>query len=271
MERAPIAILGAAGRMGQALRVALEESPDFILGFAADRSGDPMTRDARAGATDLSGLVPGDVVGILEFSSPQGTVHAAESALRLRCPLVTGTTGLGAEARAALAEAARQTAVCWSPNFSIGIPVLLALLKRAATLLPSAWQIEILEMHHQGKKDAPSGTALRLADAWREVRGGETVLGRSGASLTRTPDEVGIAALRLGSVAGEHRILLAGPGELVELRHSAGERSSFATGAIEALRRLRRQGPGTYEWSDLLLGAKPDSVRTTCGEPRPPC
>jgi 4-hydroxy-tetrahydrodipicolinate reductase len=245
-QRAPVALLGAAGKMGAVVRQTLDASADFVLAVSVD---------APSGAhrPDLDGIAPGGVAGILDFSSPEGTTHAARSALRLSCPLVSGTTGIGEDARLALSTAARSVPVCWSPNFSVGVTVMADALARSAALLPDGWQIEIAELHHAAKKDAPSGTAWRLAEIWKKIRGGEIVLGRHGEGLARGATEIGISALRLGSLVGEHRVFLAGPGELFELRHTAGDRMAFAAGAVEALRRLLRKGPGMYEWSDLLL------------------
>jgi 4-hydroxy-tetrahydrodipicolinate reductase len=249
--RSAVALVGACGRMGRAVELHLERTSDFILTCRIDRSlkqdkGPPMS------GPSLDPLGPGDVAGIIDFSVAEGTVAAARAAERIGCALVSGTTAIDDAGREALSAAARSVPVCWSPNFSVGIVLLAAALREAASRLPSGWQLEITEAHHSGKRDAPSGTALRLAEAWRETRGGRISYGRHGITGPREEDEIGVHALRLGDVVGEHRALLGGSGEVLEYVHRMQDRTAFAAGSVEALRRLLRQGPGWHEWSDLL-------------------
>jgi 4-hydroxy-tetrahydrodipicolinate reductase len=236
--------------MGSAVERALASDPDLRLAFRADRS---LPRGPDSGP-DLSSLDRGAVAGIIDFTSPAGAAEAAVHAERIGCALVSGSTGLDDDARAALQKAARSVAVCWSPNFSVGIPLLTRALREAARKLPDGWQIEIAEVHHGGKRDAPSGTALRLAETWKEQRGGRIVHGREGMVGPRGADEIGVHALRIGDVVGEHRVLLGVPGETIEAIHRAQDRTAFAAGCTEALRRLLRQGPGWYGWEELLCG-----------------
>lgn len=238
--------------MGKEVAAAIGRSTDCRLLYAADPSFNPGSTPILFGP-DLNSLEPGSVDGIIDFSSPGGAAHAAEAAVRLRCALATGTTGLDLEAMGKLKEAARSVPVCWSPNFSLGIPLLAAALREAARTLPGEWQIEIAEVHHAQKKDAPSGTALRLAEVWRGERGGRLVHGREGSIGPRSGNEIGLHALRLGGVVGEHRVLLGAGGETIEVVHRMQDRSAFAAGSIEALRRLVREGPGWHEWEALLL------------------
>jgi 4-hydroxy-tetrahydrodipicolinate reductase len=249
-EKHPIALAGACGRMGSAVERALASAPDLSLVFRADRS---LTLGPLTGP-DLSSLAPRSVAGIIDFTSGAGAAEAAGHATRIGCALVSGSTGLDDAGRAALHTAAETVAVCWSPNFSVGIPFLTRALREAARKLPQGWQIEISEVHHCGKRDAPSGTALRLADAWKEERGGRAVYGRQGIVGPRESDEIGIHALRIGDVVGEHRVLLGVAGETIEAIHRVQDRTAFAGGCLEALRRLLRQGPGWYGWEDLLCG-----------------
>ena len=251
---APIALVGAGGRMGAAVERALVSAPDLELVYRADPSF-PLDAGPPRSAPDLAGLRAGEVKGIIDFSSPDGVRVAAEGARRLGCALVSGTTGIEEGARVLLREVSKTVPVCWSPNFSIGAPLLAAALRAAARLLPPDWQLEVTEVHHAGKRDAPSGTAIRMAEGWRQARGGPLVHGRHGITGPRAPDEVGMHALRLGDVVGEHRLLLGGAGEVLEGIHRVQDRSAFARGCIEALRRLMRQGPGWYEWDELLIGS----------------
>lgn len=247
-DRIPIALAGACGRMGGAVEKVVAASADLIVVFRAD----PALATGLGTGPDLSSLAPGSVAGIIDFTSVSGVIESARHAARLGCPLVSGTTGLDDAARASLQAAAEQVPVCWSPNFSVGIPLLARALREAARKLPAGWQIEITEIHHDGKKDAPSGTALRLAEVWRTERGGRLVHGRDGMVGPREIGEIGVHALRIGDVVGEHRVLLGAPGETLEAIHRVQDRTAFAAGCVEALRRLLRQGPGWYAWEDLL-------------------
>ncbi len=253
MERRGVALMGACGRMGSAVTQALSRSADLTLVFRADRSLSAAPGPPRS-APDLSSLAREEASGIIDFSSVAGMIEAAAAARRTGCALVSGTTGVDDMARHALRDASRDVPVCWSPNFSVGVAVLLRALADAAKGLPAGWQLEIAETHHAGKRDAPSGTALRLAEAWRRERGGRFVCGREGNVGPRDPEEVGIHALRIGDVVGEHRVLFGGEGEILEYVHRVQDRAAFAAGCVEALRRLLRQGPGFYEWSELLCG-----------------
>jgi 4-hydroxy-tetrahydrodipicolinate reductase len=248
--RHPVALAGARGRMGAAVERAIGASSDFELVHRADRS---LAPGAGAGP-DLSTVAAGFVSGIIDFTSAQGAAEAAVQAVRIGCPLVSGSTGLDVAARGALEDASRLVPVCWSPNFSLGIPLLVRALRAAARALPEGCQMEIAEIHHSGKRDAPSGTALRLADTWKAQRGGRLVHGRQGMVGPREDDEIGMHALRIGDVVGEHRILLGVPGEMLEAIHRVQDRTAFAAGSLEALRRLMRQGPGWFEWEELLCG-----------------
>jgi 4-hydroxy-tetrahydrodipicolinate reductase len=239
--------------MGRAIDARLSADPDFELGFRADRAFDAGSSPAGvAQGADLSGLVHGQVVAIIDFSSPDGLQDAARAASRLCIPLVSGTTGMNDITREALLLTARTAPVCWAPNFSIGIPLLAGMVRDLARATPASWQAEIAETHHAAKRDAPSGTALRLAEAWKSVRGGRFVHGREGMTGPRKPEEIGIHAIRIGDVVGEHRVLIGGVGETLEIVHRMQDRTAFAAGCLEALRRLMRRGPGWYEWEDLL-------------------
>lgn len=229
----------------------LAATPDWSLVYRSDPLLEPDPGPPRA-APDLSGLAEGEIAGIIDFSLPEATAHAVETARRLRCVLVSGTTGLHPSTREAMQEASREIAVCWAPNFSTGVPILARALRETAELLPETWQVEIVEAHHKAKRDAPSGTALRFGEIWKDARGGRFVHGREGQVGPREAEEIGLHAVRLGTVVGEHRILLGGVGETIELTHRVQDRTAFASGSVEALRRLLDRQPGLYEWDELL-------------------
>lgn len=237
-----VAVAGALGRMGREVVRLAEEAPDLSL------SG---TWDARGGTELGAALTGADVV--IDFTSPDGTLAVAAAAADRAVPVVSGTTGLPAEARAALAKIAARIPVLHAANMSAGVAVLADLVTEAVRRLGDDFDVEIVEMHHRHKVDAPSGTALRLADAVSAARPGiEKVHGRSGAAGPRRPGEVAILALRGGDVVGDHTVVLAGPGERIELTHRASSRETFAQGALRAARWIVGRSPGLYGMADVL-------------------
>jgi 4-hydroxy-tetrahydrodipicolinate reductase len=237
-----VAVAGALGRMGREVARLAEEAPDLAL------SG---MWDAR-GAADLGAALAGADV-VVDFTSPEGTLAVAAAAADRAVPLVSGTTGLPPEARAVLAQIAARIPILHAPNMSAGVAVLADLVTEAVRRLGDSFDVEIVEMHHRHKVDAPSGTALRLADAVSAARPGiERVHGRSGAAGPRGPGEVAILALRGGDVVGDHTVILAGPGERIELTHRASSRETFAQGALRAARWIIGRPPGLYGMADVL-------------------
>ena len=238
-----IGIVGAEGRMGQAIAAELSGHEAARVAARADR-GD-----------DLRALAAGCDV-IIDFSSPGAlpeTIAAARAASR---PLVVGTTGLGAQELAAIDGAAGAIAVLQAANMSLGVTLLAHLVREAASRLGPDWDIEIAEMHHRHKVDAPSGTALLLGAAAAEARGIDLAAnsdrGREGIAGARAPGHIGFAALRGGSVAGDHLVVLAGEGERIELGHRAESRAIFARGAVQAALWLKDRPPGRYAMTDVL-------------------
>ena len=251
LSPARVALVGAGGRMGAEIARLIAESSDLILALRVD----PQAPTGSEGwAADLSSGRPGEIDGLIDFSSPAGFRMAIEAAGRLECSLVSGTTGVDEAGRQQLRTASLRVPVCWAPNFSIGAPILSRLIGDLAVRLPAGWQAEFVEVHHAQKRDAPSGTALRWIAAWRETRSGRLVFGREGATGPRDQEEIGVHAVRLGDVVGEHRAILGGTGETIEIVHRVQARTAFAAGCIEALRRLRTRGPGLHGWEDLLCG-----------------
>ncbi|MEO5809309.1 MAG: 4-hydroxy-tetrahydrodipicolinate reductase [Sphingomicrobium sp.] len=198
----------------------------------------------------------GDV--LVDFSAPDALGKNLDRAVSAGVPILVGTTGLGPEHEAMLAEAARTTPVLRAANTSLGVALLSDLVERAAKLLgPDAWDIEIVETHHSNKADAPSGTALMLGEAARRGRGGKGAeeRGRDGTGLVRAVGAIGYASLRGGTVAGDHDVLFLGPGERIILSHRAESRAIFALGALAAARFLVGKPAGIYSMRDVIGSA----------------
>ncbi len=264
-----IAIAGAGGRMGQALIEATLGAADLALAAALDVPGSAaLGRDAGERFGRTSGITIGSDVDaalrgadvLIDFTRPEGTLAHAEACARHGKALVAGTTGLSAEHKARLAEHARRVPIVFAPNMSVGVHVLARLVRMAAARLGSAYDIEIVEMHHKHKIDAPSGTALWLGEAAAAGAGvslsEQAVFARQGVSGERKPGAIGFAALRGGDVIGEHTVIFAGAGERIELTHRATSRQNFAGGALRAARfaaaRLAPLAPGLYGMDDVL-------------------
>ncbi|MFH1464287.1 MAG: 4-hydroxy-tetrahydrodipicolinate reductase [Pseudomonadota bacterium] len=258
-----VGLVGAAGRMGRLLAAAILAATDLRLVLATEHDDHPlMGRDiglvagVDACGRTLEPLQEGAAAVVdmfVDFSLPAGTRQLLS--LAGDRPLVVGTTGLEPALQEALAAHARRTPVVHAPNFSTGVTLLLELARIAGAQL-AAFDAEIVESHHRGKRDAPSGTALALAEALAAARGTSLAerarYGRHGDMGARPPGEIGIHALRGGDVVGEHRIILAGDGERIELAHIASSRQAFVGGAMRALRWVPGQPPGLYTMRDVL-------------------
>lgn len=266
MAELRIGISGCAGRMGRMLVAEVASTPGCVLAGAIDA---PSNRDFGMDIGELAGIgklglaAGSDFAALLaradaaiEFSTPEATVAHAALAATGQKPLVVGTTGLDQKAHQALAAAAQRTPILWAPNMSLGVNLLLALVSEAARLLGEDYDIEILEMHHRHKIDAPSGTALALGKAAAEARGIDLAARsqrvRDGITGPRRRGDVGFASLRGGDNAGEHRVFFAAEGEQLELAHRATSRRVFARGAVAAAQWLAKQQPGLYSMKDVL-------------------
>lgn len=259
-------VTGAAGRMGRMLVSAIHRMAGVTLAAALEHEGSPwLGQDAGTLAglgpvgvpvTDdaLAAFVAAD--GVLDFTGPAATVAFAALAAQARIVHVIGTTGLSGPDQEAIAAAAWHAPIVQSGNMSLGVAVLAALVRTAAAALDDEFDIEIVEMHHRQKVDAPSGTALLLGQAAAEGRAVElastAVRGRDGQTGARARAAIGFAALRGGTVVGEHRVILAGAGERIELTHIAEDRGIFAQGAIKAALWGRGRKPGLYTIADVL-------------------
>jgi 4-hydroxy-tetrahydrodipicolinate reductase len=236
-----LVLVGARGRMGRA-----------VLAAALDR-GVPVAAAVGRGDDLAAACAQGDVV--VDFSLPEATRAVIAAATAAGRPLVIGTTGHAAAERSELAALAARVPTVWAGNFSVGVNLLFALAGRAARALGPEYDIELVEMHHRHKQDAPSGTAARLLEILRAERrlAAEAVRhGRQGAVGARPADEIGVHALRGGDVVGDHTVVFAGIGERVELTHKASDRAVFARGALRAAAWVVRQPPGLYDMQDML-------------------
>jgi 4-hydroxy-tetrahydrodipicolinate reductase len=259
-------VVGAAGRMGRTLARIVTETPGVTLAGAIEREGAP---EIGADSGVLAGLpangiaVTADALpvfakadGVLDFTVPAATIAFAELAAQARIVHVIGTTGLSAGDEAKIKAAARHAVVVKSGNMSLGVNLLAGLVRQAAKALDADFDIEVIEMHHRGKIDAPSGTAILLGEAAAQGRGIDlaqhSVRVRDGHTGARRRGDIGFAALRGGSVVGEHSVILAGEGEMIELTHKAADRGLFARGAVKAALWGRDKKPGLYSMTDVL-------------------
>ncbi len=262
----PVTVVGASGRMGRMLIAAVRENPATRIAGATERAGhDWIGRDLgeALGGAPIGVRVDDDPReafsrsrAVLDFTSPAATVVHAGLAAQARCVHVIGTTGLGPGDLASLSEAARRTAIIRSGNMSLGVNLMATLVRKVAQALDEDFDIEILEMHHNRKVDAPSGTALMFGEAAAEGRGVrlEDVAdrGRDGETGARRKGDIGFAALRGGDVVGEHDVIFAGAGERIVLRHIATDRMLFARGAVKAAIWGQDREPGEYAMTDVL-------------------
>lgn len=261
-----IVVSGAMGRMGQAiLRLASQdpqyhvvaglESFECVEGCHGGINLPKLNVHLVANLGDLEDWQIAERPVVIEFSTPKATLEHVEQAARLGLKMVIGTTGLPEETRQAIAQAAEKTAMLLAPNMSLGVNVLLDLVQRLSAILPD-YDIEITEMHHRHKKDAPSGTAVALGQAaasGRERKYEELVRhGREGMVGERVAGEIGMHALRGGDVVGEHTVYFAGEGERIELTHRASSRDTFAAGALRAAAFMARQDKGLFSMRDVL-------------------
>jgi 4-hydroxy-tetrahydrodipicolinate reductase len=251
--------------MGQALIGATLVDPALTLAAAIDVPASAMIgRDAGAHAVRPTGVVVTADVGaavraadvLIDFTRPEGTLAHLAACVASGCAMVIGTTGFNAEQKATIAAAAAAIPIVFAPNMSVGVSVLLSLVEEAARRLGPAYDIEIVEMHHRHKIDAPSGTALLLGKAAAEGRkidlAKRSLRSRDGHTGARPAGDIGFAALRGGSVVGDHTVIFAGNSERIEFSHKAESRDIFAHGAVKAALWAKGQKPGLYSMTDVL-------------------
>jgi len=253
--------MGAGGRIGSIIAGMADADPDLELAAVVTRSGQGTGLAARFRCAEISDLatilpdLPGAVV--IDFTAPEATVATALTAAAHGNPMVVGTTGLDADQLDSLDRAARTAPLLWAPNMSVGVNALLKVLPQLVRLLGPAYDLEMVELHHGQKKDAPSGTALKIAQVLAEAR--DRDLGevgkycREGIIGARPRDEIGVQAIRGGDVVGDHTVWFLGPGERIEITHQAHSRENFAQGALRAAKWLVGKPAGRlYTFMDVL-------------------
>ena len=238
-----VLLVGARGRMGRAIDAAAGSQPGIEISARAD-----------VGDTVAGGITDCDVV--IDFSHADATDANCSACVAARKPLVIGTTGHSLDRKAQIERAAASIPIVLAPNFSVGVNTLFWLTRKAAELLGEGFDIEVVEMHHRLKKDAPSGTAKRLAEVLCEARGlsyeRDVAHGREGLIGERAARQIGMHAIRGGDVVGDHTVIFANSGERVELTHKASSRETFAIGALRAASWIIGKPPGLYTMEDVL-------------------
>ena len=266
MSSLRIGVTGCRGRMGRMICAAVAETPGLVLAGGTVRPGDGdagANLGARLGLPDVTAPILDDPAAlfarsdaVIDFTTPDLAAKHAQLAAQAGVTLVLGTTGLDAATQEAVQRAARHIAVVQAANTSLGVTLLLDLVRQVARALDPAFDIEIQELHHRHKVDAPSGTALALGRAAAAGRGVDldavAERGRDGATGPRETGDIGFAVLRGGDVPGEHTVVFAGPGERIELTHKAGSRAIFAQGAVKAALWAQQQNPGLFGMADVL-------------------
>jgi 4-hydroxy-tetrahydrodipicolinate reductase len=259
-------VAGAGGRMGRALTRVIAETPGAVVTGALEAPGSALLgQDAGvlAGLPENGVKLSADLWslsanadGILDFTVPGATIANVAIAAERALVHIIGTTGLSSSDDAVIKSVTSRAIVVKSGNMSLGVNLLAALVKRVAQSLDQSFDIEILEMHHKAKVDAPSGTALMLGEAAAAGRGidlhSRSARGRDGQTGARRPGDVGFASLRGGTVTGDHSVIFAGPMERIELTHRAEDRTMFAQGAVKAALWARDKKPGLYSMADVL-------------------
>jgi len=247
-----ISVCGAAGRMGRMIIERVVSDGETELAGAVEAKGSPAVgqRAGNAVITDDCGAAVKISDVVIDFTSPQATLQHLESCMKEKKGIVIGTTGLSEKDIEKIKDAAKAIPVVFAPNMSVGVNLLFKLVSEIAAAVPN-YDVEIVEAHHNQKKDAPSGTALKIADIISKELGLPQVYGRHGITGPRKK-EIGIHAVRAGDIVGEHTVIFAGPGERIELIHRAHSRDNFAVGAVMAAKWLAGKKPGLYSMKDVL-------------------
>lgn len=264
---ANIIVNGAAGRMGRAIINSISETKNANLSGALEHEGSEyLGKDASvlAGLPSQNTTIDNDIKTtimkgnvIIDFTTPEATLVLLEEAVKQGKSLVIGTTGFSHQQRDLIKDAGKDISIVMAPNMSVGVNVLLKLVYEASSILGNmGYDMELVESHHNKKKDAPSGTAIRIAEVAAAGINKElddvAVYERKGIIGERTKNEIGIQSLRAGDIVGDHTLMLAGPGERIELTHRAHSRSTFSQGAVEAALWVYSKQPGLYDMQDVL-------------------
>lgn len=254
-----VAVLGASGRMGQALVHAINDDDKFLLTGALVRPGSPavgQSAGVEATYTDQPVSALDDAEVAIDFTLPAAFNSNVSACLEARCPMVIGTTGLASAQLTRLRDIGRDLPLVWSPNMSVGVNLAFRLTELAAAALNADYDAEIIDVHHRYKRDAPSGTALRLGELIASSRGqdfkeaGE--FREAGKNRQRHRGSIGFSSVRAGAEAGLHTIMFSSENETIEIRHQARHRGAFASGALLAADWLRTRPNGLYTMGDVL-------------------
>ncbi|MFI3272400.1 MAG: 4-hydroxy-tetrahydrodipicolinate reductase [Pseudomonadota bacterium] len=256
----PIIVMGATGRMGTTIAHLVEEAADLTLAAVhtvAEQEAKLAMYDCFGGSDVAAVFASVQNAVIIDFTAPDASVNHAHLAAQYGHALVIGTTGFSDEQKAELEEIAKTTPLFWSPNMSVGVNVLLKVLPELVRLLGEDYDLEMVELHHNKKKDSPSGTALRLAECLAEARDWSlpevACYHREGIIGERPKKEIGVQTIRGGDVVGVHTVFCMGPGERIEVTHQAHSRENFANGAIRAAKWLAKKEPHhLYSMLDIL-------------------
>ncbi len=247
-----VLISGCCGAMGSIIEKSISGRDDCVVCCGVDKF--KTEKDYPVYPSFLEVETEADV--IIDFSHPSLTSSALRFAVKTKTPIVVATTGLSDEQKEEIAAASKETAVFYTANMSIGVNLLVSLAKKAAAVLGQEFDIEIIERHHNKKVDSPSGTALMLANAINEDMGDcfDLTFGRHGKDTKRKPRELGIHAVRGGTIAGDHDIIFAGNNEVITLSHHAASKEVFATGSVNAALFIAKEKSGLFDMTDLLGG-----------------
>jgi 4-hydroxy-tetrahydrodipicolinate reductase len=260
-----IAVAGASGRMGKMLIETIEATDDTILAGALDVAASPFAgNDATLSLGKQSGIFIESELSkalagadfLIDFTRPEGTLQHLEYCAANGIKMIIGTTGFDDAGKAAIAAAAKKTAIVFAPNMSVGVNVTLKLLEMAAKSFSQGYDIEIIEAHHRHKVDAPSGTALKMGEVIADALGRDLnevgVFSREGVTGERDPSSIGFATIRGGDIVGDHTVMFAGIGERVEITHKSSSRVTYAHGSLRAARFLADKTTGLYDMFDVL-------------------
>jgi 4-hydroxy-tetrahydrodipicolinate reductase len=260
-----VVIAGCSGRMGHALLESVLADAELVLHGALDRADNPhLGRDPGEQFGKLSGIkVTADVDAALkgadvlvDFTRPEASMQYLDACQKANVSMVIGTTGFSAEQKASIEAASKNVSIVFAPNMSVGVTLLINLVEQAAKVLKDGYDIEVVEMHHRHKVDAPSGTALRLGEAAAHGIGQDlkdcAIYAREGVTGEREAGKIGFATLRGGDVVGDHTVMFAGIGERVEITHKASSRATFAIGALRAAKFLAGKKSGQFDMQDVL-------------------
>lgn len=261
-----IAVAGVTGRMGKIIVEAICKSEEAVLGAASVR---PNSNHLEEEVGGLCGLPPQDVYAVdnftdalddfdvlIDFTSPAATMQHLEICLSGKKKLVIGTTGFSEEQKAAIQAASAEIPIVFAPNMSVGVNLCLNLLDQAARVIGEESDIEIIEAHHRHKKDAPSGTALKMGEVVADALGRNlddvAVYGREGQIGERDKNTIGFESIRAGDIVGDHTVLFAGDGERIEITHKSNSRMTYAAGSVKAALFIQDQTSGLYDMKDVL-------------------